>query len=80
MPVVEPQESLASVLTTNQGSPKPHAGSSTSSTTIMGRGGELVETPESLAYAAKRTEVLKSGKISWEEVRVPLVGWSALPD
>ena len=32
----------------------------------MGRGGERVETPESLAYTAKRTAALK-GKISWEE-------------
>lgn len=48
----------------------------------MGRGGERVETPESLAYTAKRTAALK-GKISWEEVsqsradrgRSGLVGW-----
>ena len=42
----------------------------------MGRGGERVETPESLAYTAKRTAALK-GKISWEEVSQsvdPLVG------
>jgi hypothetical protein len=37
----------------------------------MGRGGELVETPETLAYTAKRAQVLKSGKIAWEEVRWP---------
>lgn len=35
----------------------------------MGRGGERVETPESLAITAKRTQALKNGKIAWDEVR-----------
>lgn len=37
-------------------------------TRSMGRGGERVETPESLAYAAGRAQALKKGKITWDEV------------